>query len=236
MWSSYFEAMCYESLPEGDTITLKDNPEAFKLILNYMYKGQTDLPSVELAIQVYQLADKYIMDHLKSVCSKVLGEAPNSFFSSPSIGALRRDSLKQLLAEDLTVSSELVIFKGILNWCRAHLIDQGTEVTSTSLRKESDIFLPEVRFLTMSLSDFVKHVVPERILSLEEVETIQLKIAGDPNVNISPLFTNNTEKRGRFNISQLRTCKIMRNKGRIGGHFVGHFGPERFTNPQIFLM
>ncbi|CAL4133756.1 unnamed protein product, partial [Meganyctiphanes norvegica] len=71
MWSSVFEAMLFGPMAEGDTITLsEDHPQAFKWLLNYMYTGQTNLHSVELALQVYLIANKYLMEHLKTVCSE----------------------------------------------------------------------------------------------------------------------------------------------------------------------
>ncbi|CAL4152446.1 unnamed protein product, partial [Meganyctiphanes norvegica] len=71
MWSVVFQAMLFGPMAEGDTITLsEDPPEAFSWLLAYMYTGETELPSVELALQVYLLANKYLLAHLKTVCSK----------------------------------------------------------------------------------------------------------------------------------------------------------------------
>ncbi|CAL4081391.1 unnamed protein product, partial [Meganyctiphanes norvegica] len=157
------QAMLFGPMAEGDTITLaEDPPQAFKWLVNYMYTGITKLPSVELALQVYLLANKYLMRHLKSVCSEylidtvsavsvpevlniatlledealinkcaeVLEISPDSFFSSPTIGSLNSESLKQLLRKDLPVSSESIIFQGILNWGRAHLKSKEKEITT----------------------------------------------------------------------------------------------------------
>ncbi|CAL4113094.1 unnamed protein product, partial [Meganyctiphanes norvegica] len=149
MWSSVFKAMLFGPMAEGDTITLEeDPPKAFSWLLNYMYTGQTDLSSVDLALQVYLLANKYLMKPLKTICSKylqikvsaksvpeilniatlledetlinkcteALESSPDSMWLSPTIGVLNSDSLEMLLKKALSVSSESVIYQGLLKW------------------------------------------------------------------------------------------------------------------------
>lgn len=48
-----------------------DPPEAFTWMLEYMYRGNPDLPSVPMALEVSVLATKYQMGALKSACSEV---------------------------------------------------------------------------------------------------------------------------------------------------------------------
>ncbi|CAL4080033.1 unnamed protein product [Meganyctiphanes norvegica] len=149
MWSRVFQAMLFGPMAEGQTITLEeDSPEAFTWLINYMYTGQTGISSIELALQVYLLANKYLMGHVKTVCSEYLqrkasavsvpeilnianlleddalikkcteelDKSPDSFWSSSTIGILNIDSMELLLKEDFRVSSESVIFQGVLNW------------------------------------------------------------------------------------------------------------------------
>lgn len=241
MWSRVFQVMLFGPMAEGGTITLEeDSPQTFKWVLNYMYTGELRLPSVELALQVYLFANKYLMAHLKTVCSKylinqvvaervpevlnlailledgdlidkcveVLEPSADSFFASPAIGSLSSDSLKCLLGKDLSVFSESVVFQGILNWCRSHLKSKEKEISPITLRQEMENFLPKIRFLTMSLEEFVKNVLPEYILTLEEVETITRKIAGVPEINLPPLFSTEKERRNRFHTSVLNSCQI----------------------------
>ncbi|CAL4063505.1 unnamed protein product, partial [Meganyctiphanes norvegica] len=141
-------------------------------------------------------------------CAKVLEVSPDAFFLSPTIGSLNSDSLEQLLRQDLPVSSETVIFKGIMNWSRMNLKSKESEITTTSLRQEVNKYLCYVRFLTMSLEDFVRHVLPEKIFTFEEVESIQFNIAGVPEVNLPSLFSTSKENRNRFHKSQLDICRI----------------------------
>lgn len=48
-----------------------DPPEAFGWLLEYMYRGEPDLPSVPMALEVSVLATKYQMGALKAACSEV---------------------------------------------------------------------------------------------------------------------------------------------------------------------
>ncbi|CAL4200874.1 unnamed protein product, partial [Meganyctiphanes norvegica] len=241
MWSCVFQAMLFGPMAEGNTITLEEESvEAFSWLLNYMYTGQKEIPSVNLAIQIYLLANKYLMGHLKIVCSEylqnnacavsvpeilniaqllddetlinkcteVIEKTPDSFWSSPTIGALCCDSLEQLLKKDLPVSSESVIFQGVLNWGRAQLKSKEQEITTTVLRHEVEKFLPEIRFLAMNYVEFVKEVLPYPILTLKEVIAIQLIIVGVPDVSLPPLFSNNMEMR-KFSKKRIKTCCIQ---------------------------
>ncbi|CAL4152339.1 unnamed protein product, partial [Meganyctiphanes norvegica] len=187
--------------------------EAFECFINYMYTGEAKLTSEKVAAYVYALAHNYIMNHLKTVCSQyllihlsagnapiILGAAtetkdnplikrcatliPESYYSSPKIGSLNNDSLEQLLKQDAPVSSELVIFQGILNWGRLHLKKQKKEISPTTLRQVLEPFLQHVRFLTMSLEEIVKNVVPEHILKDDEILSIQQNIANVPEVSL----------------------------------------------------
>ncbi|CAL4066965.1 unnamed protein product, partial [Meganyctiphanes norvegica] len=164
MWSSVFKEMLFGPNPVGNTLTLTPTKpgtghahrtEAIECLINYMYTGEAKLNSEILAVQdYYALAHKYIMNHLKTVCSQyllihlsavnapvMLSMAitsedspltkrcamliPESFYTSPSIEeVLTTDSLELLLKEDVPISSEVVIFKGILNWGKLHLKSQ----------------------------------------------------------------------------------------------------------------
>ncbi|KAK8719072.1 hypothetical protein OTU49_014261 [Cherax quadricarinatus] len=71
--SPVFEAMLYGPLAEGDLLHLpEDPPEAFNWLLDHIYLNHSQLPGVQLALQVYQLAAKYQMDPLCKLCSQYL--------------------------------------------------------------------------------------------------------------------------------------------------------------------
>ncbi|CAL4109688.1 unnamed protein product, partial [Meganyctiphanes norvegica] len=90
---------------------------------------------------------------------------------------------------------------------KTHLKCKEKEITAITLRQEVDKFLPQIRFLSMSLEEFVKNVLPDTILTLKEVETIQLNIAGVPKVSLPPFVSNKKEKR-KFDKSNLKLCNI----------------------------
>lgn len=72
MTSSVFEAMLSGPMAEKDELSLpEDPPEAFDWLMKYMYCDDTELPSVEIACQVYHLANKYKLNHLMPKCSRV---------------------------------------------------------------------------------------------------------------------------------------------------------------------
>ncbi|CAL4134135.1 unnamed protein product, partial [Meganyctiphanes norvegica] len=236
MWSCVFKAMLFGPMTEGDTITLKEeSPESFGWVLMYMYTGQTELSSVKLAIQVYLLANKYLMRHLKTVCSKlyikqkairvidlkgttalmnnqaILEEEGKKVKNLAFFGRVLIQNL--IFAEFMTLFlkfsafSNKIIFR-LLHWSKIQLKFKELEFTTNTLRQEIEKFLPHIRFLAMSAEEFVKEVLPESILTLHEVTAIQLNIAGVKDVSLPPLLSNNKKRRKIFYLSELKKCKI----------------------------
>lgn len=71
--SPVFELMLYGSMAEGNELKLPmDPPEAFKLLLKYIYCGSLKLPCVAEAVDVYILANRYQMDKVFHQCSRFL--------------------------------------------------------------------------------------------------------------------------------------------------------------------
>ncbi|XP_042867792.1 uncharacterized protein LOC122250449 [Penaeus japonicus] len=225
MSSPVFEAMLCGPLAEGDVLTLpEDPPEAFEWLLDHLYKNKTKLPDVELAMQVYQLANKYQLDKLCQICSEILATESDLVLRSERLGILRPHNLARLLANDrLAASSESLVFRALLAWGRAKLDDSpagraegsktsdmqeqgprpkkqakrcppsGQPVGSQSESQESNAlrnvvkeFLPSIRFLTMSTDEFVKHVLPSRVLTSDEAMAVLMNIKNIPDVNSLP--------------------------------------------------
>ncbi|XP_042231427.1 uncharacterized protein LOC121872611 [Homarus americanus] len=113
MSSPVFEAMLYGPLAEGDVLALpEDPPDAFEWLLDHLYLNHTQLPGVQLALQVYHLAAKYQMDPLCQLCSQYLVRevTPNTFPGVYEAAVLLDDT--QLLArcgQELMVSSDDVL-------------------------------------------------------------------------------------------------------------------------------
>ncbi|CAL4161284.1 unnamed protein product, partial [Meganyctiphanes norvegica] len=145
---------------------------------------------------------------LISKCTQALEDDPDSFFSSPTIGLLSSESLKQLLKKDVPVSSESVIYEGVMQWSRIQLESKEKEISTALLRQEAEKWFSQIRFLAMSQDEFVKYVLPDTILTLTEISAIQLNIAGVSDVSLPPLFSNIKENRNRFEKSKLEKCRI----------------------------
>ncbi|KAK8724473.1 hypothetical protein OTU49_011089, partial [Cherax quadricarinatus] len=111
--SPVFEAMLYGPLAEGDLLHLpEDPPEAFNWLLDHIYLNHSQLPGVQLALQVYQLAAKYQMDPLCKLCSQYLvQEVTASTFPGVYETALmlEDDQLLAKCAQMVCVSSDAVL-------------------------------------------------------------------------------------------------------------------------------
>ncbi|XP_068242607.1 BTB/POZ domain-containing protein 6-B-like [Palaemon carinicauda] len=234
MSSPVFEAMLFGPLAEGPELYLhEDPPEAFEWLLDYVYKGQTQLPTVRQAVQIYQLASKYQMEPLIKLCSdylrasltaanlpemydtavllednqllerciEVVNRSPKSVLTSPSFGRLSRSALSHLLQNPLHITSEVILFNALVTWGKC-------QPNSSSLREGIKDFLPKVRFLVMTTDEFVEHVMPAGVLTLEEMGDILMNIKLLSNVPLPPLCSSIREKRKLFVDSLLRTLTL----------------------------
>nr|XP_053629788.1 uncharacterized protein LOC128686490 [Cherax quadricarinatus] len=77
-----------------------------------------------------------------------------------------------------------------------------------SLRQVIEEFLPEVRFLTMTVDEVVEHVLPTKIFTPDEIIPILMSIKNMKNVSLPTGFSNNREKR-YFDDSTLSSIRIQ---------------------------
>lgn len=56
---------------EGELALPDDPPEAFEWLLEHLYCDERNLGGIEMATQVYKMANKYELDELCRVCSEV---------------------------------------------------------------------------------------------------------------------------------------------------------------------
>ncbi|XP_066979232.1 BTB/POZ domain-containing protein 6-B-like isoform X1 [Macrobrachium rosenbergii] len=234
MSSPVFEAMLFGPLAEGPELYLhEDPPEAFEWLLEYVYKGQTQLPGVRQAVQIYQLASKYQMepliklcsDHLRASltasnlpemydtavllednqllerCTEVVNRSPRSVLTSPSFGRLSRSALSHLLQNPLHISSEVILFDALVTWGKC-------QPNSSSLREEIKDFLSKVRFLVMTTDEFVEHVMPTGVLTLEEMSDILMNIKLLTNIPLPSLCSSIREKRKLYVENLMRTLTL----------------------------
>ncbi|ROT72127.1 hypothetical protein C7M84_009499 [Penaeus vannamei] len=263
MTSPVFEAMLYGPLAEGEELHLhEDPPEAFEWLLEYMYRGHIQMPEVRLAVQVYQLASKYQVEALMVLCSKHLQETlrpenlaemydtavlledehllqrcyevvdlyPTAVLSSPSFGLLSRGALRHLLQRPLHIPTEVILLKALLAWGQARR-------STKSLRDEISDFLPMVRFLSMTTDEFVEHVMPSGVLSLQEISSILMNIKELMDVPLPTICCPTRDKRLCYVDSLLRrltlstTPALARSRKSARGSIFVHSSQE-----QILIM
>ncbi|XP_042867793.1 uncharacterized protein LOC122250450 [Penaeus japonicus] len=122
--SPVFEAMLCGPLVKGDILTLpEDPPKAFEWLLDHLYKNKTKLPDVELAMQVYQLANKYQLDKLFQICSEFLSKnvTGTTFLEAYEFATLMDDQKVLSRCDDILArESDLVLRSERLGILRPH--------------------------------------------------------------------------------------------------------------------
>ncbi|XP_045115254.1 uncharacterized protein LOC123506912 isoform X2 [Portunus trituberculatus] len=234
MSSPVFEAMLYGPLAEGPEVTLKeDHPEALQWVLEYMYRGHTRLPEVALTVKVYQLASKYQMEALMSLCSEFL-QATLTAANLPEIydtAMLLEDTMLLEKCSKVVNHSPASVLSSphmgrLSRPALTHLLQHPLHITSEvvlleallrwghaqgtrkELREEIEEFLPQVRFLTLTTDEFVEHVMPAGVLTLSEMTALLMSIKQLQGVSLPPLCCPEREKRLCYDETLLRSITL----------------------------
>ncbi|XP_068251042.1 uncharacterized protein [Palaemon carinicauda] len=228
MSSPVFEAMFYGPMAvKGDLILPEDPPQAFTILVSYIYENQVPLRDVDTAVKVYHLASKYQMNHLSSLCSqyieehvdldnlvmiyelsllfedsklkkrcrKVVKDFSVEILSSPWLGQLTQQCMKDLLQQKLC-ADEVSVFKGLLQWGASQSKSLSRSIKShKGLRQQIETLLPHVRFLTMTSEDFERHVMPLNILTSDEKNAILKNLKQDGSVSLPAICSPERVKR-----------------------------------------
>ncbi|XP_068251041.1 uncharacterized protein [Palaemon carinicauda] len=199
MSSPVFEAMFYGPMAvKGDLILPEDPPQAFTILVSYIYENQVPLRDVDTAVKVYHLASKYQMNHLSSLCSQVVEDFSIEILSSPWLGQLTQQCMKDLLQQKLC-ADEVSVFKGLLQWGKN--LSRFTR-SHKGLRQQIETLLPHVRFLTMTSEDFERHVMPLNILTSDEKYAILKNLKQDGSVSLPAICSPERVKRIFYSIHQ----------------------------------
>ncbi|XP_042865057.1 kelch-like protein 41 [Penaeus japonicus] len=125
-------------------------------------------------LKVYDAAVQLENADLVHRCLQIARSTTEDVFSTHQMRLLSKPALAHLLANYVTNTSEVQIFKGIMAWGRHRLASRGASMDD--LRKEIEPFLPHVRFLAMTTKEFVEHVIPTNIFKSSEACAILINI------------------------------------------------------------
>ncbi|XP_066956905.1 BTB/POZ domain-containing protein 6-like isoform X3 [Macrobrachium rosenbergii] len=190
----------------GGVVVLKeDSPGAFNWLLNHIYSDRTDLDSIDNALLVLGLADKYMIASAYDTSMRIFTDNGNAVLISSSLLDLTPEAMTQLLQEPLRVTSETVILKALVSWGQAQLKLQGKQLTPSNLREQVEPFLSEIRFLTMTSDEFVQNVVTSDILTPDETVYVLKNIAKPGEVAPASSVNSITINTSRVNRSSLIT-------------------------------
>ncbi|XP_064083017.1 BTB/POZ domain-containing protein 3-like isoform X2 [Macrobrachium nipponense] len=179
----------------------------FSVCSEYL-QSRVDLNNLAL---VYEMSFLYEDSELKQKCRKVVSES-REILSSPGVGQLTVQCMEDLLQQELPVQSEVAVFEGLLQW---GTLQSGNSSTSAKcpkgLRQEIETLLPHIRFLTMTLDDFVEHVMPSGVLTPEESNAIMMNIKRVLNITLPAICSPNRKTRLSYQISLGRGNNIGEN-------------------------
>ncbi|XP_064084986.1 uncharacterized protein LOC135200340 [Macrobrachium nipponense] len=143
-------------------------------------------------------------------CSEVISATADDVFSSSYLGQMNKMSLKHLLQHHFAVRTEVTVFKGLVYWGKAQLNSEVKEPDGVLLRKEIEELLPYIRFLTMTLDEFVKYVMPTGVISAEECNSILMNIKQIPGIPVPPICSRKRKIRKDCVTSRKRSRKDSR--------------------------
>ncbi|XP_064083061.1 BTB/POZ domain-containing protein 3-like isoform X2 [Macrobrachium nipponense] len=152
---------------------------------------------------MYEMSFLFEDSSLKEKCRKFAGNFSVELLTSPCLGQLSLQCMKDLLQQKLSVD-EVFVYKGLLQW-GASQIKNPPRITRSQkgLRQKIAALLPYIRFLTLPLKDFEQHVLPSRILTTEEGNAILkniIKLSGD--ILLLAVCSPEREKRIFYSLDQ----------------------------------
>ncbi|XP_071512600.1 BTB/POZ domain-containing protein 3-like [Panulirus ornatus] len=158
---------------------------------------------------VFNLAVLLNNDALLYSCSTIITLWSDEVLSSPDLGVLSRAAMSKLVRHPrLGPSSELILYKGLLNWSRTQ---QGHDMRA--IRQNMVPFLTDLRFLTMSEEDFINHVVPSGVFGSDESDAVlgvMRKVQGAKMPLLAPCLSTSSRPQHVRRVQLLRKPKSAR--------------------------
>ncbi|XP_075555344.1 BTB/POZ domain-containing protein 6-like [Dermacentor variabilis] len=195
--SEVFEAMLYGQLAEKDTVVITDlHPDGFYGLLKYVYAGQARIQNCFEALHTHAAAEKYLFGELASACLDYLYEhidaieacllldcafvsgygsldkVAGTVLAVNGEEVLRSDAffnsrleIVHLVLDKVRDIEEIFVIQAVLRWarsfCKAGAMDFKTTIAA---------FLPKLRFLALSSSEFVELITSEDAQGVMEKE------------------------------------------------------------------
>ncbi|XP_037576978.2 BTB/POZ domain-containing protein 6-B-like [Dermacentor silvarum] len=186
--SEVFEAMFYGRLAEKDTVVITDlHPDGFYGLLKYVYAGQARIENCFEALHTKAAAEKYLFPELTTACLAYLrkhidaseallvldcavvsgygslDKVAEAVLVNTSEDVLGSDAflnsrleMVHLVLDKVTNVREICVIHAALRWARSHC-----QTGAMDFRTTVAAFLPKLRFLALSSSQFVEFITSE---------------------------------------------------------------------------
>ncbi|XP_076050298.1 uncharacterized protein LOC143030922 [Oratosquilla oratoria] len=162
----YLERMDLESVEEA--LGMYALAHKYKMVSAIKYCAQYIASNVkeETMPAVLDTSVLYEDAALKKKCKEILDRDPDAVMMPETVSHLSKETLRDLLTDEtLAFSSEVVPFRGLIAWGKAHLGQQEEPSGSTLRAKIGDDLLKEVRFLDMTCDEILENVVGTDVLT-----------------------------------------------------------------------
>ncbi|XP_076062934.1 uncharacterized protein LOC143038003 isoform X2 [Oratosquilla oratoria] len=148
----------------------KGQEHHFKYMINHM--------ELEEVFQMLNVAAQTASSELEEKCIQMIKGREDDLIKSQDICSLSSWALESLLKrKDFEVSSEIRLFQAVIKWGKAK-VQTDSYYSSVMLRGLINRFLWSIRFLTLTLNEFMDHVETEGIFTPYECMGIIKAIRG----------------------------------------------------------
>ncbi|XP_076045107.1 BTB/POZ domain-containing protein 6-like [Oratosquilla oratoria] len=207
------------------------SPKVLTKLLDHMYLDRVELESVSLALKVYSSAHFFHLDTLLTEaqqyviammteddilnayevavqyqdqeiiqkCIRMLNREGDAAFSTDSVVQIKLATFKSLLKHDVAVSSEVILLNSVIAWGEARMKDESSG--NQILRKEIEDLLKEIRFLSMTCTEFIDNVINKNLFTDAEIVLLLKAIRGISldSTLLDTIPTSHSKKRRRRN-------------------------------------
>ncbi|KAL3081763.1 hypothetical protein niasHS_011848 [Heterodera schachtii] len=138
----------------------------FKAMLRFIYTNKLSVLNGQNAMAVFYAAKKYaIIGLIEAFADFPISKLPNVFLAFAQA---------RLLQENLKVGEESAIWQAALRWADERCRKNGIECSGENRRKMLGPILVAIRFPLMAQDEFLKIIVPSKMLTVDEMFPVLL--------------------------------------------------------------
>lgn len=165
--------------------------------------------------RAYEFARLFEEPSLLEKCLQIIQTKTEEVLKDPSFEEIDSATLYTILQQETLNVSELVLWEACLQWAKQECVRQSLEVSPMNQRKVLGECIGQIRFLTLSPTEFANSPAVSGLLAQEESFTLLMNISSPGVTPVPSPFCNNNKKRQKEQTPPPSSPADLRRSSRI---------------------